>query len=324
MRVISSTIEALTPTCVALGNFDGVHRGHQQVIAPAIHRARALSEKTVIGDRPEKSQKAYATVVTFDPHPREFFSGNPQHSLTPLGEKQEILAHFGTEQLVLLSFDRELAALTPTEFVAEILVKQLQTQFISVGIDFSFGQGRSGNATDLQAIAQTFGIDVHITPLCREGETRISSSAIREALTLGKIDYGNQLLGRPYRLQGKVIHGQKLGRTIGFPTANLAIEPTKFLPKYGVYAVQVTGDTLPRQQWGILNIGCRPTITATTQPTVEVHLLDHHQDLYGDTLTVELHHYLRPEQKFASIQALQAQIDQDGDRARTLLTPSPH
>ncbi|AMA09970.1 bifunctional riboflavin kinase/FAD synthetase [Picosynechococcus sp. PCC 73109] len=320
MRVISSTTEALTPTCLALGNFDGVHRGHQRVIAPAVTQARALSQGVVVGDRFSNSPKIHATVVTFDPHPREFFSGNPQHLLTPLPEKQAFLAQFGIEQLVLLPFDRELAALSPQEFVAEILVKQLQTQSISVGSDFSFGRGRSGSATDLQAIAKSFGIDVHITPLCREAETRISSSAIREALATGQIQYANQLLGRPYSLQGTVTHGQKLGRQIGFPTANLQGEATKFLPKYGVYAVQVTSDVLPTAQWGILNIGCRPTVTTTALPTVEVHLLDYHQDLYGANLKVDLLHYLRPEQKFASLQALQNQIHQDGDRARTLLT----
>jgi riboflavin kinase / FMN adenylyltransferase len=320
VRVISSTIDALTPTCIALGNFDGVHRGHQQVIAPAVAQVEAFSRQDG-----QKSTKSQATVVTFDPHPREFFSGNPQHLLTPLTEKQDILTQLGIEQLVMLPFDRELAALTPLEFVAEILVKRLQTRSISVGIDFSFGQGRSGNATDLQAIARTFGIDVQITPLCCEGKTRISSSAIREALNLGQITYANQLLGRPYRLYGEVVPGQKIGRTIGFPTANLRLDPNKFLPKYGVYAVHVTGEALPQSQWGILNIGCRPTVDATaTQPTVEVHLLDHHQDLYGTPLAVDLLYYLRPEQKFASLQALQAQIHRDGDRARTLLTPSPH
>ncbi|MEB3225156.1 MAG: bifunctional riboflavin kinase/FAD synthetase [Synechococcus sp.] len=325
MRVILSTTEALTPTCIALGNFDGIHRGHQRVISPAVAQARTFSQSPRAvpkGDRRSPSSRVYATVVTFDPHPREFFSGNPQHLLTPLGEKQEILAQCGIEQLILLSFDRELAALTPQEFVAEILVKQLQTQSISVGADFSFGRDRSGNAEDLKAIAQTFGIKVHITPLCLEADTRVSSSAIREALAAGKISYANQLLGRPYRLRGVVVHGQKLGRTIGFPTANLDISHNKFLPKYGVYAVRVSGDVLSTPQWGILNIGCRPTVTHTARPTVEVHLLDHHQDLYEAALEVDLLHYLRPEQKFSSLQALQTQIHQDGDRARTLLTPS--
>ncbi|MBV5261210.1 bifunctional riboflavin kinase/FAD synthetase [Synechococcus moorigangaii CMS01] len=311
MRVISSTIEASTPNCIALGNFDGVHRGHQQVIAPAIAQAADLSQA---------GQKTYGTVVTFDPHPREFFSGYPQQALTPLPEKQAMLAQFGIEQLVLLPFDRELAALTPQAFVADILVKQLCTQSISVGADFSFGRDRSGDAADLKAIAKTFGIDVHITPLCLEADTRISSSAIRTALATGQIQYANQLLGRPYTLQGTVIHGEKLGRQIGFPTANLQGDPTKLLPKYGVYAVRVHSDVLPTAQWGILNIGCRPTVATAATATVEVHLLDHHQDLYGATLKVELLHYLRPEQKFTSLQALQTQIHQDGDRARSLLT----
>lgn len=321
MRVISSTIEALTPTCIALGNFDGVHRGHRQVILPAVERALAVPSLVSTGS--SRCEKAYATVVTFDPHPREFFSGTTQRLLTPLPEKIRELEKLGIEQLVLLPFDQELSALTPQAFIDEILIRQLRTQQISIGMDFSFGRGRSGDAMDLQAIAAPFDVEVHITPLYLEDHARISSSAIRDALTTGNLAYANQLLGRAYSLRGEVIHGQKLGRKLGFPTANLNIAPTKFLPKYGVYAVAVRGGKLEQQQWGILNIGCRPTVDPTAvNPTIEVHLFDADQDLYGETLEVELLHYIRPEQKFASLQELQAQIQRDCDRTYTLLTSS--
>lgn len=322
MRVISSTIDALTPTCIALGNFDGVHRGHQRVIVPAVQQARCLPVSTTPrGDRPPDYSVEFPcpTVVTFDPHPREFFSGNPKRLLTPLPEKVEALGKLGIEQLVLLPFDRELAALTPEEFVAEILVKQLQTQSISIGRDFCFGRGRSGNSTDLQAIAADYGVDVQIAPLYCEQNERISSSAIRSALTAGELPRANQLLGRAYHLSGTVVQGQQLGRKMGFPTANLQLSTTKFLPKYGVYGVRVQGETLPAEQWGILNIGCRPTVDPEAiNPTVEVHLFHCDQNLYGKTLTLELHHYLRPEQRFPSLEALQTQIHQDCDRTKQL------
>lgn len=321
MRVVSSTIEVLTPTCIALGNFDGVHRGHQQVILPAVSQGRRSPvmvpandiDLNVLPDRP------VPTVVTFDPHPREFFSGNTKRLLTPLPEKIQALEQLGVEQLVLLPFDRELASLTPEEFVVEILIQKLQTQTISIGLDFCFGCDRSGTAIDLKAIAARYDVDVQIAPLYQENAQRISSSAIRENLTNGKLHHANTLLGRPFSLKGTVIKGQQLGRTIGFPTANLDIPSTKFLPKYGVYGVQVQRENLKETQWGILNIGCRPTVEPTANtPTVEVHLFDFAQNIYGELLSLQLLHYLRPEQKFASLQALQEQIQRDCDQTQQL------
>jgi riboflavin kinase / FMN adenylyltransferase len=322
VRVVSSTAEALTPTSIALGNFDGVHRGHQRVIQPAVTFAHQSASVLARGDRPAVSPllpEICPTVVTFDPHPREFFSGNPKRLLTPLPEKVQELEKLGVEQLVLMPFDRELAALTPEEFVGEILVKQLQIQSISIGMDFCFGRQRSGNSTDLQAIAVAHGVEVTIAPLHKENNERISSSAIRAALAAGQIDYANQLLGRPYKLQGCVVHGEKIGRKIGFPTANIELSSNKFLPKYGVYGVQVSGGKLNQVQWGILNIGCRPTVNPNAvNPTIEVHLFNYDDDLYGENLSLELWHYLRPEQKFESLQHLQTQIHRDCDRTKQL------
>ncbi len=322
MRVVSSTAEALTPTSIALGNFDGVHRGHQRVIQPAVAFAQRSASVLARSDRLVLSPslpEICPTVVTFDPHPREFFSGNPKRLLTLLPEKVQELEKLGVEQLVLMPFDRELAALTPEEFIGEILVKQLQTRSISIGMDFCFGRQRSGNSTDLQAIAVAHGIEVTIAPLHKENNERISSSAIRTALAAGQIDYANQLLGRPYKLQGCVVHGEKIGRKIGFPTANIELSGSKFLPKYGVYGVQVSGEKLKQVQWGILNIGCRPTVNPNAvNPTIEVHLFNYDDDLYGENLSLELWHYLRPEQKFESLQHLQTQIHRDCDRTKQL------
>ncbi len=332
MRVVSSTIEALTPNFIALGNFDGVHRGHQQVIIPTVSKLAAMGSMVPSStSNYDKASIPHATVVTFDPHPQEFFTGKSRRLLTPLPEKVRELEKLGIQQLVLLPFDRELASLTPAEFVQEILVQRLQTHHISVGMDFCFGRGRSGTSADLKAIAATFDVEVHITPLCTEQEERISSSAIRTALSDGQLTKANQLLGRPYRLQGSVVQGQQLGRTLGFPTANLNVTPTKFLPRYGVYAVRVReigniprqANHLPQDQWGVLNIGCRPTVDpGSTQPTIEVHLLDWSGDLYGQTLALDLMHFLRPEQQFASLAELKAQIQQDCSLAQTLLSSS--
>ncbi|MEG4801777.1 bifunctional riboflavin kinase/FAD synthetase [Microcoleus sp. ARI1-B5] len=395
MWVTSSSTAALTPTSVALGNFDGLHLGHRQVVQPILNRSLGQTSATVSASagtdenlesehpaswdndsasprdtarsghnfdgsiaHPQAERnilwgvdsdgvdRLYGTVVTFDPHPQEFFTGQPKKLLTPLAEKVELLAAMGVEQLVLLPFDRELAALTAAEFVEEILVRQLQASRISVGVDFRFGRGRAGTAVDLQSIASGYGIDVALVPLhnCTQGD-RISSSAIREGLASGDLARANKLLGRPYSLVGPVVGGQRLGRTIGFPTANIELPPEKFLPRFGVYAVRVSvkdgggiikKDESSSYKWenpqslirdrssnlsfinGVMNVGRRPTVNGL-QLTVEVHLLDWSGDLYGQTLSASLVEFLRPEQKFASLDALKNQIQVDCDVARKVL-----
>ncbi|HBK99440.1 MAG TPA: bifunctional riboflavin kinase/FAD synthetase [Microcoleaceae bacterium UBA10368] len=404
MWVTSSCTAALTPTAVALGNFDGLHLGHRQVVQPILNRSPGLNsgaisasgskKRSLVGDgdnlvreqdaawdnhpaeppaiallnhnfdgytgiRAEGKnlsgydsggvERLYGTVVTFDPHPQEFFTGQPKKLLTPGSEKVELLEAMGVEQLVLLPFDRELADLTASEFVEQILVRQLQASRISVGMDFRFGRGRAGTALDLQSIASSYGIDVTLIGLhtCGEGE-RISSSVIRESLASGDLKRANLLLGRPYSLVGTVVGGQRLGRTIGFPTANIELPPEKFLPRFGVYAVQVLVSRLSKSEagkikdqsssyeWespkslisgvgsdlsilnGVMNVGCRPTVDGQ-QPTIEIHLLDWSGDLYGQTLSASLVEFLRPEQKFADLEALKTQIQADCDVARRVL-----
>jgi len=348
--VTSSLTNVLVPTATALGNFDGVHLGHRQVIQPMLHpvgieprvMATGVSRGGVEAVR-LPTDRPYSTVVTFTPHPQEFFTGQPRVLLTPLDEKVEQLSGLGVEQLVLLPFDRELAALSPHQFVEDILVRSLQVKQISIGQDFQFGYKRTGSASDLRAIAATFGIQVTIIPLHTHNHERISSSEIRLALQSGHLERVNALLGRSYTIKGTVVSGQKLGRTLGFPTANLHISSDKFLPRHGVYAVWVTevnpdmdgklDEKTDRQagvlsteaiqsrlihQPGVMNIGCRPTLDGTQQ-SVEVHLLDWADDLYGKTLVVRLERFLRPEQKFPSLDALKAQIEVDCTMARTML-----
>ncbi len=266
----------------------------------------------------------YSTVVTFHPHPQEFFSGQSRPLLTPLPEKTVQLEAMGVKQLVLLPFDQQLAALTPAQFVQEILVEQLQARRISIGSDFRFGRNRAGTAEELQAIAAAAGIEVMITALKLLDGKRISSSAIREALKAGDIALANYLLGRPYTLVGTVVEGQRLGNTLGFPTANLELPPEKCLPCSGVYAVRVQccekGDR-PQPgttcEIGVMNLGYRPTVNGT-HLVAEVHLLNWSGNLYGQVLSVSLEQLLRPEQKFESLDALKTQIKADCDAAKAL------
>ncbi|MGI8500905.1 MAG: bifunctional riboflavin kinase/FAD synthetase [Hassallia sp.] len=321
--VASSTEGLKTPTAVALGKFDGVHRGHQRVIAPILQQAKRENR-----EKESNSNYIYSTVVTFNPHPQEFFTGIPHALLTPVDEKVQQLRSLGVEQLVLLPFGKELAALTPEEFVEQILVQQLQCQQISVGEDFCFGKKRSGTAKHLQFIAAKYGIPVTIVPIQTHAgesvtsteEARISTSLIRQHLANGNIELANQLLGRPYSLIGVVVQGQQIGRTIGFPTANLQLPKEKFLPRQGVYAVRVFSEENQTSAIeGVMNIGDRPTVNGT-HPTVEVHLLDWVGDLYGENLTVQLIKFLRPEQKFSSLEDLKTQIQLDCIAAKEVLS----
>ncbi len=292
MWIATSTDEIQKPTAIALGNFDGIHQGHKFVLQPILNLTGAL---------------VYPSVVSFTPHPKEFFTGNSLKLLTPVTEKAQYLDTLGIKQLVLLPFDRELANLSPQHFVEEILVKQLQVTLISVGEDFCFGYQRKGNAIALKNIAAAFNIPVIINRLrkCTGNQVRVSSSLIRQALAQGNITEANKMLGRSYCLIGKVIQGQQLGRTIGFPTANLQLPPDKLLPCHGVYAVKVGLDNSYIK--GVMNIGDRPTVSGKTV-TVEVHLLNWSGNLYDRNITVYLERFLRPQQKFDSLAALKQQI----------------
>jgi riboflavin kinase / FMN adenylyltransferase len=299
VQIKSSLDNLLTPTAIALGNFDGIHRGHLEVIKPVL----ALDEPHLC-----------KTVVTFDPHPQEFFTGQQRQLLTPQQEKGMLLEKLGIHQLVLLPFDLELVKLSPQEFVTQILNDRLQSKFVSVGEDFRFGNQRAGAATDLVDLTAEIGISTRIAPLEIDGDSRISSSRIRAALLAADLKLTQVLLGRYYSIVGTVINGQEIGRSIGFPTANLQYPPEKFLPRQGVYCVRV--DTAAQQQLpGVMNIGKRPTVNGVNT-TIEVHLLDWDGNLYGQQLTIYLHQFLRSEQKFPDLAALTQQIQADCDTAR--------
>ncbi|MGF1499709.1 MAG: bifunctional riboflavin kinase/FAD synthetase [Elainellaceae cyanobacterium] len=304
MQTAFSLSTVAVPTAIALGNFDGIHRGHRRVIEPVL-----------------MAEGAHRSVVSFRPHPQEFFTGQQRALLTPLNEKVARLEEIGIEQLVLIPFDQSIAVLDPQQFVEQILVNKLQARLISVGENFRFGHRRAGDVATLQRLAIAHGITVHVTSLHTCGGERISSSAIRQALDQGEVNTANRLLGRPYRLIGTVVRGQQLGRTIGFPTANLVCPADKFLPRRGVYAVQVSLEGSASHQPllpGVMNLGLRPTVDGIKQ-TIEVHLLEWTGDLYGRVLSVDLKSFLRPEQKFESLNALKAQIQADCSRAKRLI-----
>ena len=368
MWITSSTEAAKTPTNIALGNFDGVHLGHQRVMAQILEKpdltgsvldssgldgsdldeanaqaaasTKILSAQSIaalqdsaiasgysqlISDLASPSSKViatqgdlerqrYATVVTFLPHPQEYFSGVARSLLTPTQEKTWQLAHLGIHQLVMLPFNQAIAELGPEDFVKQILIDSLQAQHISVGNDFRFGKGRTGTAERLEQIAAQYHVPVTRVALRQEEGDRISSSRIRQALQTGELAEATRLLGRPYILTGRVVRGQQIGRTIGFATANLQVPADKYLPRTGVYGVRVYGANLVSQQ-GVMNIGNRPTVGGQSL-SVEVHLLDWSGDLYGQTLTVSLETFIRPEQKFDSLTQLQEQIEKDCETAR--------
>ncbi len=292
-----------TPTAIALGNFDGVHRGHQQVIRTLVEAA---------------PPDCYRSVITFSPHPQAFFSGKERLLLTPAAEKRALLSQYGIEQVIVLPFTQDLAALSPLEFIEQILVQQLQAKVLSVGFNFGFGRGRSGTAEDLKTLCAAFGIPVHIvSPYCQGGD-RVSSSAIRHALATGDVDLARELLGRPYTITGTVVSGQQLGRQLGFPTANIALPTDKLLPRHGVYACRVTAAAFTRPQSGVVNIGVRPTVDGHAL-TTEVHLLDWHGNLYNQELTLHLEAFIRPEMQFSALADLQSQIASDCHKATALL-----
>lgn len=283
------------PTAVAIGNFDGVHLGHGALLKRLVDAARAAGLP--------------ATILTFEPHPREFFSpASAPARLTTLREKLELLAANGVEQAMVCHFNARFAALSAAQFVDEVLRGGLQTRHLIVGDDFRFGKGRSGDFAMLQAAGQQAGFAVEAMGSVTLDGGRVSSSAVRQALADGDMQRAASLLGRPYVIDGRVRHGDKVGRQLGFATANIRIKHNP-LPMSGVFAVEVTGlggAALP----GVANLGIRPTVGGT-RPILEVHLFDFERDIYGAHLSVRFVHKLRNEQRFPNFDALKAQIAAD-------------
>ena len=300
IRGIHNLSQAPHGCVLTIGNFDGVHRGHQALLQGLREEGRARGLPVV--------------VMIFEPQPLELFASEKAPArLTRLREKLRYLAQCGVDYVLCVRFDRRFAALTAQNFVGDLLVKRLGVQFLAVGDDFRFGASRQGDFLLLQKAGLEYGFDVTSTQTFCEGGVRVSSTAVRQALAEDKLDAAENLLGRPFTISGRVVHGDELGRTIGFPTANLPLR-RQVSPVKGVYAVEVTGlgdKPLP----GVANIGTRPTVAGVRQQ-LEVHLLDVVMDLYGRHIDVILRKKIRNEQRFASLDELKAQIARDELTAR--------
>ncbi len=292
---------------LALGAFDGVHRGHRSVIAAAARAARDLG--------------APLGVMTFEPHPRRWFRPHePDFRLTTLDQQARVLDDLGVERLHRIAFDAELAAMGDEAFAREVLALALGARHMAAGFDITFGAGRTGGPDGLRAYGERFGFGVSIAPELTEHGRKCSSTAVREALREGRPDVAADLLGRPFALEGVVVHGDKLGRTMGFPTANISLEDYVRV-RHGIYAVR-TRLADGREVAGVAYVGRRPTVDLGTEERLEVHLLDFDEDLYGQTLETDLVAFLRGDEKFESLDAMIAQMDHDKAQARRVLLPA--
>jgi riboflavin kinase/FMN adenylyltransferase len=296
--------DSLRGAIIALGNFDGFHLGHQAVAGEAIAWARAEGRPAII--------------ATFDPHPVRFFAPDaPPFRLTTLDQRIELFEAAGADAMLVFAFGAELAGTSAEDFVTELLIRRLGAAGVVTGEDFSFGKGRAGNVDLLSRLGEPLGLRARaVGPVSEQGEI-VSSSRIRDALRAGDCGLATHLLSRPFAIRGVVEHGAKLGRSIGYPTANLRLG-NYLRPAYGIYAV--TGH-LPggKVVHGAANLGIRPSFDPPIE-LLEPYFFDFSGDLYGQEIEVALHHYLRPEAKFDSLEELTAQMEQDCLQARHLLS----
>ncbi len=294
---------AMRGAVIALGNFDGFHRGHQAVAREAVEWARAEGRPAII--------------ATFDPHPVRHFSPDaPPFRLTTLDQREALFAAAGADAMMVFAFGAELAATTAESFVSDLLVDRLGAGAVVTGEDFTFGKGRGGNVRVLAELGARLGLRARaVGPVTADDEV-VSSSRIRDALIAGDCATATRLMTRPFAVRGTVMHGDKLGRTIGFPTANLLMG-TYLRPRYGIYAVtaRLADGRLLK---GAANLGIRPTFDPPKE-LLEPHFFDFAEDLYGQEIEVEFRHFLRPEWKFDGVEAMMHQIARDCDEARRLL-----
>ncbi|QJD79330.1 bifunctional riboflavin kinase/FAD synthetase [Spirosoma rhododendri] len=298
-------LQPLPNAVVTSGTFDGVHRGHQTILARLTEIARSSGGESVL--------------ITYWPHPRTVLSNDSMDLklLTTLDEKIELLEQAGVDHLVVIPFTRAFSELSSAEYIQQVLIDKIGTHKLVIGYDHRFGRDREGGFDYIQAHQDEYGFGVEEIPRQDIEAVGVSSSRIRAALEAGNVDTANRLLGRPYSLSGTIVKGRQLGRTIGFPTANLQVDdPVKLIPANGVYAVDVL--YAGQKFSGMLNIGYRPTVAGTHQ-TIETYIFDFDKDIYGEHLTLQFRAFLRPEQKFDGLSALVNQLKQDEAAARRLL-----
>lgn len=310
MRITHGFAPSDQPHAVTIGNFDGLHLGHQAMLARLqdVARARGLP----------------GCVLSFEPHPREFFTPDQAPArLSSLREKAECLRRLGIDRLHVFRFDRAFSALTAETFITRVLGQTLAARYVLVGDDFRYGAKRAGDFALLQEMGATLGFDAESLSTVEVAGERSSSTAVRAALAAGELDHAARLLGRPYSISGRVVHGDKLGRDIGFPTANVQLRHNR-PPLMGIYAVEVAGlngKPLP----GVASLGRRPTVkNPDAAPVLEVHLFDFDANLYGRRVRVDFLKKLRDEEKYPDLDSLVAQIHRDCDAARAFLTRPRH
>ena len=297
---------ALNGAVLAIGTFEGVHRGHRVVIAAAQSRAAALGRR--------------AGVFTFEPHPRAVFRPDePVFRLTDETAKLRLLAATGLDGAIVMRFDAALAALSAEDFVRRILIERYAVAGVVVGFDFHFGRGRAGSPAFLTAAGRSHGFTVDVVPAFSDGDLRISSGAVRTALAAGEVEVAAGLLGYPWFVSGEVVHGDKRGRELGFPTANLRLDPACGL-KHGIYAVRVAVGG--KRYDGVASFGRRPMFD-TGVVLLEIYLFDFSGDIYGASLDVAFIHWIRPELAFDSVEALVRRIDEDCRVAKVVLARAP-
>jgi riboflavin kinase / FMN adenylyltransferase len=298
---------ALPPVALTIGNFDGIHRGHQAMLE---RLAREAQRRALM-----------SCVLTFEPHPREFFS--PQAAptrLASLREKCELLAARGIGRVHVQRFTRSFSAIAPQAFIEQVLAERLKARWLLIGEDFRFGAKRAGDIPLLRSLAGRFGYEVEVMSVVTRAGARVSSSAVRTALAAGDLASAEALLGRPYSISGRVVHGDKLGQKLGFATANVQMKHNR-PPLTGIYAARVHGvGAAPRP--AVASLGVRPTVTASGRAVLEVHLFEFSGDLYNEHVRVEFLHKIRDEEKYPDLETLKAQIARDCEAAKRVLMES--
>jgi len=285
-----------------IGAFDGVHRGHQAVIAQLLERSAGLALPS--------------TVIVFEPLPREYFAPvNAPARLTSFREMFVALEALGVDRILRIRFTEQLQTMSAQDFIDAIFVEGLAVAHVVLGDDFRFGNAREGDLELMREQGRRYGFDVEPTVTCASGGERVSSTRIREALGAANFELVEKLLGRPFSITGKVVYGRQLGRSIGFPTANIGLQRLR-APLSGVYAVEVSGAGL-NSVCAVANVGTRPTVNDSIKANLEVHVLDRELDLYGERINVVFRHKLREEQKFESVDELKKNIARDVENART-------
>jgi len=302
-RNIEDITKPLTNACVTIGNFDGVHHGHQQLFATVVQKARAINGTSV--------------VITFDPHPLQVLLPKGIKLISTCQQKEELIEQAGIDVLLVIPFTTEFAKTTADLFVADLLVKKIGVKELVVGYDYAFGKGRSGNITFLEEKGRLFDFPVTVVDACYLKGQLVSSTRIRELVTDGKMAAASELLGRFYQIRGTVRVGkQRGGKVIGYPTANLKFNEEDLVPKHGVYVTQVFCEG--RHYGGVLNIGYNPTF-GEEQLVAETHIFDFNQDIYGKPIKVNLLKFLRSEKKFSGVEELTKQIQKDVVLAKKVL-----